>query len=101
MFFNNAAFCNVLSVNRVNTETLIYRLKNPHWWIFPNRDENKYSKVFARVNCAGYLVVGQDMDTRIVCIKDGVLTLSDHGCSEAVRLDDPRLFVFLSSKQEV
>ena len=91
----NAFVCNVISVQRTDADVLNARLKNLNWWIYPNATDEKFSKIQARVNFAGYLVVGQDMQTRIVCIEDGVLTLSDNGCASAVRYDDPRLFVFL------
>ena len=91
--------CNVLTVQRTSADMLCERLIKEQWWIYPNPDEDKFSKVFARVNHAGYLVVGQDLDTRIVCIQDGLFTLSDHGCADAVRFDDPRIIVFLPQKR--
>lgn len=60
MFFTNSSFSNVMRVNRIDIEFLIYRLQTPHYWVYPNADEHKFSKVEARVTCSGYLVVGRD-----------------------------------------
>ena len=66
-----------------------------HNWLYVSPETNKLSKVRARVNPVGYLVTGYDLETKIVCIKDETLTLSDHGCADAVRFDDPRLSVLM------
>ena len=66
-----------------------------HTWLYVSPETHKLSKVKARVNPVGYLVTGYDIQTQIVCIKDETLTLSDHGCVDAVRFDDPRLRVLM------
>ena len=102
MFFHNTpdAHVNVLRVDRFDTESLHHRLKFPHTWVYLNSETSSFSKIEnARVNAAGYIVVGRDLNTRIVCIKNDVLTLSDHGCAEAVRFDDSRMFVFLPPEE--
>ena len=88
--------CNVLTTQRADVDVLKDKLKQQRWWIYPNAKEGKFSKIQARVNGAGYLIVGGDNDTKIVCIENGVLTLSNNGCRSAVRFDDPRMFVFMS-----
>lgn len=97
MFFNNSPFCNVLTPSRVNVD--LHKLKTPCLWLYLN-DAGELSSIRARVNTAGFLVVGRLQSTRIVVIRDGVLTLSDHGCTEAVRCDDERLSVLLPSDEE-
>jgi len=70
-------------------------LRGYHWWLFPNFDEGVFSKVYARVNIAGDLVVGRGEWTRLVCISDGRLTLSPSISDDAVSASDDRLLVCL------
>ena len=66
-----------------------------HWFAYPNETEGLYSKVFARVNVAGDLVVGSGDDTSLVCIKHGRLTLTRQVSDEVVSVTDRRLLVCL------
>ena len=40
-----------------------------HWFAYPNETDGIYSKVFARVNVVGDLVIGDGEDTSLVCIR--------------------------------
>lgn len=88
------SFLNVLSLHRVDSETYQCYLNSETNWIYINTAENVCSTLRARVNCAGYLVIGNDMDTRIVCLENGHLAYSDNSKVSAVRFDDPNLFIF-------
>ena len=66
-----------------------------HWWLFPNYIDGIYSKVYARMNVFGDLVVGTGEWTRLVCIKNGRLTLSPSVSDDAVSASDERLLVCL------
>lgn len=66
-----------------------------HWWLFPNYVEGIYSKVYARINIVGDLVVGRGERTRLVCISNGRLTLSQSISDDAVSASDTRLLVCL------
>ena len=70
-------------------------LRGYHWWLYPNYDAGKFSKVYARVNVLGDLVVGRGSNTRLVCIINGVLVLRKHIRETAVSADDARLLVCL------
>ena len=71
-------------------------LENPyHYWIYPNKPEGLYSKVLARANVVGDLIVGSDEDTSLVCIRHGRLTLTRQVCDDAVSVSDDRLLVCL------
>ncbi|RKU21012.1 hypothetical protein C6499_22600 [Candidatus Poribacteria bacterium] len=70
-------------------------LRGYHWWIFPNYVDNIYSKVYARLNIFGDLVVGRGAWTRLVCIKNGRLTLSPFISEDVVSASDERLLVCL------
>ena len=88
---------NVLTVQKTDVSLIESKLRDAeHWWLYADKPTDRLSKIRARVNAVGYLVTGRDLQTKIVVIKDGLLTLSDHGCVDAVRFDDPRLCVFLS-----
>ena len=66
-----------------------------HWFAYPNEAEGLYSKVFARVNVVGNLVVGRGEDTSLVCIKHGRLSLTRQVCDDVVSIHDQRLLVCL------
>ena len=66
-----------------------------HWWLYPNYDDGIYSKVFARVNVAGNLVIGTGEDTCLVIIRHGRLTLSSQFCDDVANVFDERLLVCL------
>ena len=70
-------------------------LRGYHWWLFPNYINGIYSKVYARLNIFGDLVVGSGRWTRLVCIKNGRLTLSPFISADAVSASDERLLVCL------
>lgn len=70
-------------------------LRGYHWWLFPNYVDGIYSKVYARVNIFGDLVVGTGGRTRLVCISNGRLTLSQSVSDDAVSVSDERLLVCL------
>ena len=40
-----------------------------HWWVFPNKSEGLYSKVLARANAVGDLVIGSGDETSLVIIR--------------------------------
>ena len=54
-----------------------------------------YSKVFARVNVVGDLVIGTGEDTSLVCIRHGRLTLMRQVSDDVVSTSDKRLLVCL------
>ena len=70
-------------------------LSGYHWWLFPNYIDGIFSKVYARVNVFGDLVVGRGEWTRLVCISHGRLTLSSSISDDAVSASDTRLLVCL------
>lgn len=70
-------------------------LRGYHWWLFPNYIDGVFSKVYARVNVFGDLVVGRGEWTRLVCIENGRLTLSSSISDDAVSASDDRLLVCL------
>jgi len=84
---------NVISLHSVDSENYHPYLKQELNWIYLNTEANLCSTIRARINAAGYLVVGEHTHTRIVCLKDHHLYYSDHGCAESVRFDDPHIFV--------
>ena len=47
-----------------------------HYFAYPNAAEGLYSKVLARVNMFGDLVIGSDEETCLVCIKHGRLSVT-------------------------
>lgn len=66
-----------------------------HWFAYPNAVEGLYSKVFARVNVAGDLVIGRGEDTSLVIIRHGRLSLTRQVCNDVVSVRDKRLLVCL------
>lgn len=75
---------NVISLHSVNSETYHPYLKQELNWMYLNTAENKCSTIRARINSAGYLVVGEDMQTRIVCLENHQLYYSDTVCQSRV-----------------
>ena len=65
------------------------------WWLYPNWDDGIFSKVLARANVVGDLVVGSGDETSLVCIKHGRLTLTRQVCNDVVSVSDRRLLVCL------
>ena len=70
-------------------------LRGYHWWIYPNYVDGIFSKVYARMNIFGDLVVGRGVRTRLVCIENGRLTLRQWVSDNAVSASDARLLVCL------
>ena len=66
-------------------------LRGYHFFAFPNAVDGLYSKVFARVNVAGDLVVGRGEDTCLVCIKHGRLSVTRQVSDDVVNVSDKRL----------
>ena len=66
-----------------------------HWFAYPNAAEGLYSKVFARVNMFGDLVVGSGEETCLVCIKHGRFSVTRQVGNDVVSVHDKRLLVCL------
>lgn len=62
-----------------------------HWFAYPNAAEGLYSKVLARVNMFGDLVVGSREETCLVCIKHSRLSVTRQVCDDVVSVHDKRL----------
>ena len=76
------------------------RLKGYYWWLYPNWCDadacnGVFSKVFAKANMFGYLVVGAGEKTHLVCIENGRLTLTRQVSDDVVNVSDKRLLVCL------
>ena len=76
------------------------RLKGYYWWLYPNWCDadgcaGVFSKVFAKTNMFGNLVVGADEKTHLVCIKNGRFTLTRQVSDDVVTVSDERLLVCL------
>ena len=52
-----------------------------HWFAYPNAVEGLYSKVLARVNMFGDLVIGSGEETCLVIIRYGRFSLSRKVCA--------------------
>ena len=66
-----------------------------HWWIFPNEPEGLYSKVFARANVVGDLVIGSGEEICLVIIRHGRLTITRQISDDVANIHDERLLVCL------
>ena len=66
-----------------------------HWWVFPNKSEGLYSKVLARANAVGDLVIGSGDETSLVIIRHGRLTLTRQFSDDVANVSDERLLVCL------
>ena len=66
-----------------------------HWFVYPNAAERLYSKVFARINMFGALVVGSGEETCLVIIRHGRLSVTRQVCADIVSVHDKRLLVCL------
>ena len=66
-----------------------------HYWLYPNWDDGIYSKVLARANVAGDLVVGSGEETSLVIIRHGRLSLTRQVCEDVANVRDKRLLVCL------
>ena len=66
-----------------------------HYFAYPNAAEGLYSKVLARANMFGDLVVGSGEDTCLVCIKHGRLSVTRQVSKDVVSVYDKRLLMCL------
>ena len=66
-----------------------------YYWVFPNKPEGLYSKVLARANVAGDLVIDFDGETCLVIIRHGRLTITRQVCDDVANVSDSRLLVCL------
>lgn len=66
-----------------------------HWFAYPNAAEGLYSKVFARVNMFGDLVVGSGEETCLVIIRHSRLSVTRQVCDDVANVHDERLIVCL------
>ena len=66
-----------------------------HWFAYPNAVEGLYSKVLARVNMFGDLVIGSGEETCLVIIRYGRFSLTRKVCEDVANVHDKRLLVCL------
>ena len=66
-----------------------------HWFAYPNAAEGLYSKVLARVNMFGDLVIGSDDESSLVIIRHGRLSVTRQVCDDVANVHDKRLLVCL------
>ena len=66
-----------------------------HWFAYPNAAKGLYSKVLARVNMFGDLVVGNGEETCLVIIRYGRFSLSRKVCDDVANVRDKRLLMCL------
>ena len=71
------------------------QIRGYHWFVYPNEAEGLYSKVLARVNVAGDLVIDFGDEMCLVCIRHGRLTLTSQVCDDVANISDERLLVCL------
>ena len=70
-----------------------------HWFAYPNATEGLYSKVLARVNMFGDLVIGSGEETCLVIIRYGRFSLSRQVCEDVANVHDKRLLVCLQESR--
>ena len=63
-------------------------IHNYCWWVYPNYADGIYSKVLARVNMFGDLVIGSGEETSLVIIRHGRLTLARQVCDDVANVHD-------------
>lgn len=66
-----------------------------HWFAYLDETEGLYSKVLARVNMFGDLVIGSGEETCLVIVRHGRFSLSRKVCADVANVHDKRLFVCL------
>ena len=66
-----------------------------HYFAYPNETEGLYSKVLARVNMFGDLVVGRGEETCLVIIRHGRLSVTRQVGNDVANVHDKRLLVCL------
>ena len=64
-----------------------------HWFAYPNAAEGLYSKVLARVNMFGDLLIGRGEETCLVIIRHGRLSITRQVCDDIANVHDKRLLV--------
>ena len=64
-----------------------------HYFAYPNAAEGLYSKVLARVNMFGDLVIGSGEETCLVIIRHGRLSITRQVCDDIANVHDKRLLV--------
>ena len=71
------------------------RILGYHWFAYPNAAEGLYSKVLARVNMFGDLVIGNGEETCLVCIKHGRFSVTRKVDNDVANVHDKRLLMCL------
>ena len=66
-----------------------------HWFAYPNEAAGLYSKVLARVNMFGDLVIGSGEETCLVIIRCGRFSVTRKVCADVANIHDKRLLVCL------
>ena len=66
-----------------------------HWFAYLNESEGLYSKVLARVNMFGDLVVSSGEETCLVIIRHGRLSFTKQICNDIANVHDKRLLMCL------
>ena len=82
-------FCREFDNNPVHITT--HEIRGYHWFAYSNEAEGIYSKVLARVNVAGNLVIDFEEETFLVCIQQGKFTISRQVSDDVVNVSDERL----------
>ena len=72
-----------------------YPIRGYHWFVYPNDADGIYSKVLARVNAVGDLVIDFGDRTCLVCIRHGRLSLTRQVSNDVANVADERLLVCL------
>ena len=70
-----------------------------HWFAYPNETEGLYSKVLARVNMFGDLVIGRGEETCLVIIRYGRFSVTRKVCEDVANVHDKRLLVCLQESR--
>ena len=65
------------------------------WWIFPNYEDGIYSRVLARANMFGDLLIGRGEETCLVIIRHGRLSITRQVSDDVANVHDKRLLVCL------
>ena len=74
-------------------------IRGYHWFAYPNEAEGLYSKVLARVNVAGDLIVDFGDEVCLVCIRHGRFTLTSKMADDVVNVLDKRLLIKTSESK--
>ena len=70
-------------------------IRGYHYFAYSNEAEGLYSKVLAKVNVVGDLVIDFGDEMCLVCIRHGRLTLTSQVCDDVANISDERLLVCL------